>query len=383
MAVDKLVDSAQLDADLTSVANAIRTKGGTSAQMAFPAGFVSAVQAIPTGITPTGTKSITENGKYDVTQYASASVSVPNTYSAGDEGKVVSNGALVAQTSDTVTTNDTYDTTLINSLTVNVSGGGGISTDDIAKGTEPSGAITLSSAVTEVATYVFYNKPIASVSGSAVTKVEASSFQKCASLTSVTFPNLTTITTSAFQDCTNLTSVSFPNLTALDAYAFSSSGLTSASFPLATSVGTGAFQSCQSLVSLSLPAVTKPGSIVFDCQHLASIDLTACTELVGGTFQQCYALEFIDFPSLTKIGNNAFFNARKLSTLVLRHTNAVVTLDGVNAFFNTPFRGYNSLSGTVYVPNALISSYQSASNWSSLYSGGYCTFAAIEGSQYE
>lgn len=49
MAVDKLVDSAQLDIDLTSIANAIRTKGGTSAQLAFPAGFVSAVEAIPTG----------------------------------------------------------------------------------------------------------------------------------------------------------------------------------------------------------------------------------------------------------------------------------------------------------------------------------------------
>lgn len=76
MAVDKLVDSAQLDADLTSVANAIRTKGGTSSQMAFPAGFVSAVQAIPTGITPSGTKTITDNGTYDVTQYASAEVNV-------------------------------------------------------------------------------------------------------------------------------------------------------------------------------------------------------------------------------------------------------------------------------------------------------------------
>lgn len=49
MAVDKLVDSTQLDADLTSVANAIRTKGGTSAQLAFPAGFVSAIGDIPTG----------------------------------------------------------------------------------------------------------------------------------------------------------------------------------------------------------------------------------------------------------------------------------------------------------------------------------------------
>lgn len=70
-----------------------------------------------------GTKSITQNGTEDVTNYASVSVSVPNTYTAGDEGKVVSSGALVAQTSDTVTQNDTYDTTLINSLTVNVSSG--------------------------------------------------------------------------------------------------------------------------------------------------------------------------------------------------------------------------------------------------------------------
>lgn len=49
MSVDKLVDSTQLDADLTSVANAIRTKGGTSAQLSFPADFVSAIAAIPSG----------------------------------------------------------------------------------------------------------------------------------------------------------------------------------------------------------------------------------------------------------------------------------------------------------------------------------------------
>lgn len=47
MAVDKLVDSTQLDTDLTSVADAIRTKGGTSASLAFPSGFVSAINAIP------------------------------------------------------------------------------------------------------------------------------------------------------------------------------------------------------------------------------------------------------------------------------------------------------------------------------------------------
>ena len=48
MSLDKLVDSTQLDADLTNVADAIRTKGGTSAALAFPAGFVSAIEAIGT-----------------------------------------------------------------------------------------------------------------------------------------------------------------------------------------------------------------------------------------------------------------------------------------------------------------------------------------------
>ena len=49
MAVDKLVDSTQLDTDLTAVADAIRTKGGTSASLAFPTGFVDAFDAIETG----------------------------------------------------------------------------------------------------------------------------------------------------------------------------------------------------------------------------------------------------------------------------------------------------------------------------------------------
>ncbi len=55
-------------ADLTSVANAIRTKGGTSAQLAFPAGFVDAIAAIPTGggglKYDTGTFTLAEDIRY-------------------------------------------------------------------------------------------------------------------------------------------------------------------------------------------------------------------------------------------------------------------------------------------------------------------------------
>lgn len=73
-------------------------------------------------------KSIDANGTYTAPAgkaYSPVTANVPNSYAAGDEGKVVSNGALVAQGSDTVTHNGTVDTTLINSLLVNVSGSSG------------------------------------------------------------------------------------------------------------------------------------------------------------------------------------------------------------------------------------------------------------------
>lgn len=70
-----------------------------------------------------GTKPITANGSnQDVVGYAAVDVAVPNSYSAGDEGKVVSSGALVAQTAHadvTPTTSDqTIDTTTNNSIKV-------------------------------------------------------------------------------------------------------------------------------------------------------------------------------------------------------------------------------------------------------------------------
>ena len=79
MAVDKLVDSAQLDADLSSVANAIRTKGGTSAQLAFPAGFVSAIDAISGG---GGGGLVYETGTYTPREdLARPTISFANTHS--------------------------------------------------------------------------------------------------------------------------------------------------------------------------------------------------------------------------------------------------------------------------------------------------------------
>lgn len=49
MAIDKAVDSAVLEAGLTTIANAIREKGGTSDTLAFPDAMAEAIAAIEAG----------------------------------------------------------------------------------------------------------------------------------------------------------------------------------------------------------------------------------------------------------------------------------------------------------------------------------------------
>ena len=71
------------------------------------------------------TLNVIENRVYNAPEgkaYNKVIANVPNSYGGPDEGKVVHNGALVAQTErPAVTQNSTYDTTLNNSVTVNVS----------------------------------------------------------------------------------------------------------------------------------------------------------------------------------------------------------------------------------------------------------------------
>ena len=98
------------DTELTSIANAIRTKGGTSAPLVYPNGFVNAIGDI-------------HDGGTDLT--------------SDDEGKVVvDNGGsyvLQAQTSINISSNGTYDTTTNNEVVVSVSGGGGGSATLVSK----------------------------------------------------------------------------------------------------------------------------------------------------------------------------------------------------------------------------------------------------------
>jgi hypothetical protein len=111
--------------NLQDIADAIREKNGGNSTYR-PEDMAAAIQELDTsGIHPTGTKQITQNGTTDVTEYASANVNVqPNLQ------------IKTATENGTVMPDQGYDG--LSSVLVNVSGGGG--SDGVYVGTDVPGA---------------------------------------------------------------------------------------------------------------------------------------------------------------------------------------------------------------------------------------------------
>lgn len=165
-------------------------------------------------------KTITENGTYsavddDADGYSSVTADVPNTYTESDEGKVVDNGELVAQTAraESITANGTYDTTTNNSVTVDVVGENNAKfiydntasflPNKLQKITIPSGYTTLPSS-----RFSGYSYLSDVVLPDTLLVISNYAFTNCTSLTAITIPSsVTTIGQTVFNGCTNLQTI--------------------------------------------------------------------------------------------------------------------------------------------------------------------------------
>lgn len=201
------------------------------------------------------------------------------------------------------------------------------------------------------------------------TSLSANAFRYRAKITKVYSESLTSLNWAqyAFDACTNLEEIDFPNVT---------TG-TGGGYQLAD---TGGSTKCK---TIKVPKLEDAATFFFyNRQGLTTVDVSSLKAVPQSCFQQCYALQTLDLPSAKSIANNSLYNCRKLTTLILRST-SMVTLANATTLNNTPFIGYGSLTGTLYVPQALVSTYESGTNWSTIYAKGYMTILPIEGSAYE
>ena len=187
-------------------------------------------------------------------------------------------------------------------------------------------------------------------------------FYGCRLLPSISLPKLKTVKYRAFAFCPILTSVYLPELQVSEQELFSSSS---------------------QLETLDLPSLTNAGSQYSFAylRKLTHINVPKLTSITSSAFTDCSVLPELDLPSVTSIEKNAFQNCSTLTKIILR-SEVLCTLSNINAFKGTPFAS-GGTGGTVYVPQALISSYQTATNWSTLYAEGTCNFVSLEGSEYE
>ena len=386
MALDKVVDSAVLDAGMKSVADAIRAKAGTTDLLAWPDGFKSAVEGIQTGGgTTLGVPGDITFYDYDGTIVTSWTLEELATKTALPD--YPSHEGLTCQgwnwsLADLKTTNrkmnvgamyitDDGKTRIYIRLeegrtspmlgvcpngTVTVDWGDGTTPDTLTGTSTTTVEWTPNHAYAAPGEYVikltvngtmgFYSDSSSS-GGSAILWYSSSkdnrNYAYRNSVQKIEIGNgVTNIANSAFSYCYSLTSITIPDSV--------------------TNIVNYAFYNCYSLSLITIPnGVTNiANSAFYNCYSLTSITIPdSVTSIAGNVFYNCYSLVSITIPdSVTNIASRAFNNCYSVAFYDFTACTSVPTLSNTNAFSSI------AADCQIRVPASLVDAWKAATNWS-------------------
>lgn len=161
--------------------------------------------------------------------------------------------------------------------------------------------------------------------------------------------NITVLKNQAFRNCTNITEISLPNCTTLEGtMTFNGVPLTVLNLPNLTTVGTTGSPANRNFAGIKVKEIYLP--------NLETIIASA------SMFRDNKQTEVIRLPKLSGQSLSAyeFSGDSNLRTLILGGS-VLNTLANTNAFTQTPIA---SGAGYIYVPDELVETYKTATNWS-------------------
>ncbi len=233
-------------------------------------------------------------------------------------------------------------------------GGGEWTTEGILKRTEPNGAITIDG----------YNVTTPSI------------FRNCTGVTSVTLKDTELNQSDTFNGCTGITEINCAGhvINGGSSTFYGCTGLTNVyAGSTGRFNGTGGMRKCTNLLTARFPyhGLEKNGNETYAnyCQ------------MGNSFFREDAKLTLVDYGHAWGQFADCFNGCTALRTLIIRRIDSVC---GINAWSANAMGGIynNPTESTIYVPQAQLENYKTATNWSTGYAAGL-TFLPIEGSEYE
>lgn len=185
-------------------------------------------------------------------------------------------------------------------------------------------------------------RTITEVVDETITTVGAYAFSNCSALTTLDLPNCTRLNEGSVSHTTKLENINLPKVQYVFNYVFQGAGTSN--------------------TILELPEVTNISDYVFNAAWFNTVKLPKVTLINTRCFYNFYGQVVDVGESCASIGAYAFRDAYPLKTLILRKSDAIVTIQNTAVFTGS---GVANGTGYVYVPSALVDTYKADSYWSS------------------
>ena len=120
--------------------------------------------------------------------------------------------------------------------------------------------------------------------------------------------------------------------------------------------------SCISLKYINLPQITDiPFRSLTSLPKLEYINIPNVKTIGYNAFGSCHKLKKLELPSIVSISTRGLEFFSNLHTLIMSNPNTICRASSSSVLSNTPIaKG----TGYIYVPDALVDQYKSATNWS-------------------